>query len=228
MVRSEDQEDEMLTSVIVTGLSSRGSSVGQKVLVGGGTGVITLWERGVWDDQDERIVVDRSAGGGDSIDSLAVFPDDVGPIGPHVAVGIGNGAIRFVKIGPNKIVGEVKHDELQAEAVIGLGFDCTGRMISGGGKTIKVWGEKRAEDKEEEEEEEEEEWEDMSDDATGGIAGTKRPAESDSDDSDDSDEDMEDSSDEEKEKSKKKKKKRKGKGGKQAKGHGILGFSGLD
>jgi hypothetical protein len=222
MVRSEDQEDEMLTSVIVTGLSSRGSSVGQKVLVGGGTGVITLWERGVWDDQDERIVVDRSAGGGDSIDSLAVFPDDVGPSGPHVAVGIGNGAIRFVKIGPNKIVGEVKHDELQAEAVIGLGFDCTGRMISGGGKTIKVWGEKRAEDKEEEE------WEDISDDATVGIAGTKRPAESDSDDSDDSDEEMEDSSDEEKEKSKKKKKKRKGKGGKQAKGHGILGFSGLD
>lgn len=216
MVRSEDQEDEMLSSVIVTGLPSRGTSVGQKVLVGGGTGVITLWERGVWDDQDERIIVDRSAGGGDSIDSLALVPDDVGPGGHIAAVGIGNGAIRFVKIGPNKIIGELKHDELQAEAVIGLGFDVTGRMISGGGKTVKVWLEKGAVGQEED------------DDAHVTTGGTKRPLESDSDDDDDSDEEVEDSSEEEEEKSKKKKKKRKGKGGKQAKGHGILGFSGLD
>ncbi|KAF2704939.1 WD domain-containing protein [Pleomassaria siparia CBS 279.74] len=217
MVRSEDQEDEMLSSTIVTGLSSKGSNVGQKVLVGGGTGVITLWERGVWDDQDERIVVDRSTGGGDSIDSLSLVPDGVGPSGHIVAVGIGNGAIRFVKIGPNKIIGELKHDELQAEAVIGLGFDVTGRMISGGGKTIKVWGEKRAGDEEDEDED------------TGVTTGTKRAAESDSDsDENDSEDEMDDSSDEEEAKTQRKKKKRKGKGGKQAKGHGIMGFSGLD
>jgi WD40 repeat protein len=37
MVRSEDQEEELLSSVIVTGLPSRGTSVGEKVLIGGST-----------------------------------------------------------------------------------------------------------------------------------------------------------------------------------------------
>jgi len=211
MVRSEDQEEELLSSVIVTGLSSKGSSVGEKVLVGGGTGVVTLWERGVWDDQDERIVVDRSAGGGDSIDTLALVPDHVGPGGHIVAIGIGNGAIRFAKVGPNKIVAELKHDELQAEAVIGLGFDVTGRMLSGGGKTIKVWDEKHSTEQDE--------------DTELMNGGVKRAADSDSDEDNDEEEE---SSEEEEEKKKRKKKKRKGKGGKQAKGHGILSFSGLE
>ena len=55
---------------MVTGLSSRGTSVGEKVLVGDSGGVITLWERGVWDDQDERIIVDKGAGHGESLDSI--------------------------------------------------------------------------------------------------------------------------------------------------------------
>ena len=36
MVRSEDQEEELLSSVMVTGLSKKGTSVGEKVLVGSG------------------------------------------------------------------------------------------------------------------------------------------------------------------------------------------------
>jgi hypothetical protein len=212
MVRSENQEEELLSSVIVTGLSSRGTNVGEKVVVGAGNGVLTLWERGVWDDQDERITVDRSPGGGESLDSLALLPEGVGPggKGKTIVVGLGNGELKFVKIGPNKIVAELRHDELEKEAVIGLGFDVTGRMISGGGKMVKVWHEKLAAEQE-------------SQDNGGNVS--KRAH--DSDDSDaDSDEEMEDSSDEEKEHKKRKKRKR-GKG-KQQKGNGIVGFSGLD
>lgn len=212
MVRSEDQEEELLSSVIVTGLSKKGTSVGEKVLVGAGNGVITLWERGVWDDQDERITVDRSRGGGESLDALALLPDGVGPGGKIAAVGMGNGGLRFVKVGPNKVIAELKHDELAQEAVIGLGFDVHGRMISGGGKTVKVWGEKTWQDVDTEEDDE------------GAAAASKRSLESGSDD--DSDEDMDDSSDEDEPKQKRKKRKRNK--GKQAKGHGILQFSGLD
>lgn len=212
MVRSEDQDEELLTSLIVTGLSTKGTNVGEKVVVGAGNGVLTLWERGVWDDQDERIVIDRSKGGGESLDSIALLPDGVGPGGKIVAVGMGNGEIRFAKIGPNKIVAELKHDELSQEGVIGIGFDVTGRMISGGGKTVKVWGEQTWQDINEEDE-------DNGDAATHG----KREHRSDSDN--DSDEQMEDSSEGEEQKQKRKKRKRNK--GKQQKGHGILQFSGL-
>ncbi|KAF1947354.1 HET-domain-containing protein [Clathrospora elynae] len=201
MVRSEDQEEELLSSLIVTGLSTKGSNVGEKVVVGAGNGVLTLWERGVWDDQDERIIIDRSRGGGESLDAISLLPDGVGPSGKIVAVGMGNGDIRFAKIGPNKIVGELKHDELTQEGVIALGFDVTGRMISGGGKTVKVWGEKTWQDVDDEEKEEE-----------PSANGT--PAK----DSDDSDDNMEDSSEEDE--PKQKRKKRKKNKGKQQSGHG--------
>ena len=221
MVRSEDQEEELLSSIIVSGLSKKGSNVGEKVLVGGGNGVLTLWERGVWDDQDERITVDRSKGGGESLDALALLPAGVGPGGKIAAVGLGNGDLRFVKIGQNKVIAELKHDELAQEGVIGLGFDVTGRMISGGGKTVKVWGEKGAlgatDDDDDDDDEEEEEAED-DDEPTA-----KRAHESESDK--DSDDDMDDSSEEEERGKRKKRKRNKGK---QQKGHGILQFSGLD
>ncbi|KAF2132005.1 WD repeat-containing protein JIP5 [Dothidotthia symphoricarpi CBS 119687] len=210
LVRSEDQEEELLSSIIVTGLSKKGTNVGEKVLVGAGNGVVTLWERGVWDDQDERITVDRSKGGGESLDALALLPDGVGPGGKIAAVGMGNGGLRFIKIGPNKVIAELKHDELSQEAVIGLGFDVHGRMISGGGKTVKVWGEKTWQDVDTEEEE---------------VAAVVAKRDHESDDDEDSDEDMEDSSDEEEQKQKRKKRKRNK--GTQQKGHGILQFSGL-
>jgi hypothetical protein len=215
MVRSEDQEEELLCSTIVTGLSKKGSSVGEKVLVGGGNGVVTLWERGVWDDQDERITVDRAKGGGESLDCIALLPEGVGPSGKIVAVGLGNGDLRFIKLGKNTVIDELKHDELSHETVIGLGFDVTGRMISGGGKTVKVWGEKTWQDVVEEEEGEEEEEE----------ATTNGKREHESEPEDDSDEEMESSSSEEEQKSKRKKRKKNK--GKQQKGHGILQFTGL-
>ncbi|KAH8769457.1 WD repeat-containing protein jip5 [Hyaloscypha sp. PMI_1271] len=216
LVKSENQEEELLSSVFVGGLPSKpGRSKGEKVLVGSSNGVLTLWERGVWDDQDERIYVDVGRGGGESLDSLAVMPEGVGDGGKNVVVGVGDGTIRIVQLGPNKIVGEtLRHDEV--EGVVGLGFDVGGRLISGGGSIVKVWQEKMTLDDEGEDEDDSDEGETWARKRT--LAGSA---------SDGSDEaDAEDSSDEEGER-KRRKKRRKAKGKKQS-GNGILGFKGLE
>jgi hypothetical protein len=209
LVKSEDQEDELLCSVYVGGLPSRpGRSKGEKVLVGSAIGVLTLWERGVWDDQDERIIVDAGIGGGDSLDSIVVMPEGVGDGGKNVVVGVGDGTIRIVKLGPNKLVGEpLRHDEI--ESVVGLGFDVGGRLISGGGSIVKVWQEKMSLDDEDEEESEVE------------VAAKKRAADpSDSEDSDD------DSSDSDRDRKPQKKKTKSSKA--KAANTGILKFKGLE
>lgn len=200
MVRSEDQEEELVSSTMVGGLKAGGTSTGEKVIVGGGGGVLTLWEKGQWDDQDERIVVDRSGGGGESLDSLAKVPDDLG-MGKLIAVGLGDGRLEFVELGPNKVVSKLVHDEF--EGVAGLGFDSTGRMVSGGGTVVKVWHE-AVENNEDEDE---------------GVG--KRMMGSDSDDDNDSSEDEMRS----KKKSKKQKKnKAKGKG----RDDHVMAFKNLD
>ncbi|KAI9656190.1 MAG: WD repeat-containing protein jip5 [Bathelium mastoideum] len=139
LVQSEDQEEELLSALYVSGLPARGTSRGEKILVGGASGVLTLWEKGVWDDQDERIIVDKSPGGGESLDVMTLVPEAVGPGGKVVAVGVGDGTVKFVKLGANKIVDVVQHHE--HEGVVSLGFDVCGRMITGGGEIIKVWHE---------------------------------------------------------------------------------------
>lgn len=178
LVKSEDQEEELLSSVFVGGLPSKpGRSKGEKVLVGGASGVLTLWERGIWDDQDERIIVDGGRGGGESLDSLAIMPQGVGDGGKNVCVGVGDGTIRIVRLGPNKLVGEtLRHDEV--ESVVALGFDVEGRMISGGGQIVKVWQESIEVDEEE-------------DDSDGDTAGGTKRQHSDSDEDTDDSEDSE-------------------------------------
>ncbi|KAI9682132.1 MAG: WD repeat-containing protein jip5 [Caeruleum heppii] len=139
LVKSEDQEEELLSSIMVSGLPAKaGRSKGEKVLVGGAGGVLTLWERGVWDDQDERIIVDRGLGGGESLDAMTLLPDGIGGPGrKHVAVGTGDGRIKFVRLGMNKVMIELRHDDV--EGVVELGVDVGGRLISGGGQVIKIW-----------------------------------------------------------------------------------------
>ncbi|KAF2754982.1 WD40 domain-containing protein [Pseudovirgaria hyperparasitica] len=210
LVQSESQEEELLSSTYVSGLAKRGSSRGEKVLVGAGNGVLTLWERGAWDDQDERIHVDRS---GESLDVLTRLPEGV-TARPTVAVGLGDGSIRLVEIGQNKVVATLRHDEM--DRVAAISFEAGGRMVSGGGQILKVWEEKFAGativDADE------------SEDETQDTAVSKRERDDSSDnDSDDS------SSEEEKKDKKRKKKKRKGKKQNQT-GHknGVLSFKGLD
>ncbi|GAB7358367.1 hypothetical protein MBLNU230_g2437t1 [Neophaeotheca triangularis] len=208
LVKSEDQEELLLSSLYVTGLPAKKSSgsTGEKALVGGGDGVITLWEKGQWDDQDERITVSREK---ETVDVMAEVPQGIGGMGRKVAVGLGDGKVRFVRLGMNKLVGEVTHHEF--EGVTGLGFDAAGRMVSGGGQSIKVWQEGLQGEEAEEEEEEE-------------VGGAKRTA-----DSDDSEQDSDDgagqSSDEEGQARKRRKKRKRGKGPAAENG---MSFAGLD
>ncbi|KAK0660363.1 WD repeat-containing protein jip5 [Lasiodiplodia hormozganensis] len=211
LVRSEDQEEELLSSMFVGGLAKKGSSVGEKILVGGSGGVLTLWERGVWDDQDERVTVDRGPGGGESLDVMAMLPDGVGPGGKVVAVGLGHGLVRFVRIGANRVIGEISHDET-GEGVVALGFDVGGRLITGGGQVVKVWHEGYGGTGE--------------DDVEDATEGAKRSLDSDDDDDSDDDSDA-DSSEDEGRKRRKKRKRSKGKdksGGKPV----VQKFKGLD
>jgi WD repeat-containing protein 55 len=211
LVKSEDQEEELLSSVFVGGLPSKpGRSKGEKVLVGSSNGVLTLWEKGVWDDQDERIIVDGGRGGGESLDSLVLMPEGVGDGGKNVVVGVGDGTIRIVQLGPNKVIGDpLRHDEV--ESVVGLGFDVGGRLISGGGSIVKVWQEKMT----------------LDDDFEDGETAAKKRALDGSDSDESGAPDAEDSSDEEEGGRKRRKKRRKAKGKKEA-GNGILSFKGLE
>lgn len=216
LVRSEDQEEELLSSLFVGGLPARGTSTGAKVLVGGASGVVTLWERGVWDDQDERIIVDRGPAGGESLDVLALVPEGVGPGGKIVAVGMGDGRMKLVKLGSNRVVAELSHDEL--EGVVALGFDVGGRMVSGGGQVVKVWHEKVAG-----EGGEDGELEDEPDGAAKRAVGSE-------DEDSDSDEEADSSEDEETDKRRRKKRKR-NKGKQMMNGnqkHVKAAFQGLD
>lgn len=211
LVKSEDQEELLLSSLYVTGLRAKKSSgsTGEKAIIGGGDGVVTLWEKGQWDDQDERIHVSREK---ETIDALAQVPDGVGGMGKNVAVGLGDGKIRFIRIGPNKVVGEVQHDEM--EGVTSLGFDVGNRMISGGGQVLKLWQEHI--------ENEEDAWEDEDEEEADAVAGGKRAA---AGSDEDSDEDDVDSSEEEETTRKRRKKRKRGKGPAAVSG---LSFAGLD
>ncbi|KAA6407460.1 MAG: WD repeat-containing JIP5 [Lasallia pustulata] len=202
LVKSEDQEEELLSSVFVEGLPAKRKNVngrgGEKVMVGGGSGVLTLWEKGVWDDQDERIVLDK-----ESVDVLAVVPGSRG----EVVAGMGDGKIKVVRLGTNKVVGECRHDEV--ESVVGLGFEVGGRMISGGGCVVKVWHEAI-----------EEEGED--------IVGVGKRGKGSNSDEEDSEDERDSSSDEDKrtKRTKRSKRRKRGKGREQV--QHVMGFKGMD
>ena len=202
LVRSEDQEEELLSSVYVGGLPSSGTSRGEKVIVGGSGGVLTLWEKGVWDDQDERIYVERASNDVETLETLSVLPDDLGK-GKMLAAGLGNGGVKFISLRSNKVVSQVMHDE--TEGVVGLGFDVEGRMVSGGGEVVKVWHE--------------------SDGAINGNLDGKHALGSDSDD-DSADSDDSDKGERQDNKSRKKRKRVKGKD--RTGGQHVMAFHDID
>lgn len=224
LVRSDDQEDELLCTAFISGVGPKKNRDNGIVAVGTGSGVLTLWDKGSWDDQQDRVIVDSVRGGGESLDCIVQIPEDVAR-GKKVVVGVGDGSLRIVDLMKREVETTLRHDDL--EAVVGLGFDCQGRMISGGGQTVKIWeespllGRGDSEDDDSEAEDSDDDLDEDSDDEkpTNGVENKRRSSkDSDSSDSDD-------------EGTKKRKKRRKGKAttplGPHG-AHGVLRFKGLD
>lgn len=136
LVQSEDFGEEFFSSAIV----------GRKLAVGGERGVLRMWEQGVWDRGEQRVVVGR----GESLDVLSAVAEGVGGMGNMIAVGTGDGKIQIVDVGKRIVMAKLTHDEV--DGLTGLGFEIEGRMISGGGQAIKVWQESLVEGTEEEDE----------------------------------------------------------------------------
>lgn len=188
--------------------TKKGRGGGEKVLVGDGSGVLTLWEKGVWDDQDERIIVGGGEDGKESLDAMATVPGQ----GKMVAVGMGDGIVRVVRLGVNKVVAEMRHDEV--EGVLGLGFEAGRRMISGGGQVVKIWEESVKGEEEEEGERD------------GAVL--KKGKERGSEESDSDDEGGEDSSNEEEKERMKRKKRKRRRGDEKSRGGHVMAFEGMD
>lgn len=231
VIRSEDQEDEQLCSIYVSGLSARAGRGGEKILVGSSSGVVTLWNRGEWEDHQDRINFSKSSG--ESIDVIAALSDAFqhrgSESGKFVAAGSADGKVRIAKLGGNRIVETLQHsltteevkgaitsaglsanEEGMGDGVTELGVDCEGNLVSAGGSTIKVWY-----------------WEGNTPDSQrSGKKGKRSPNETDTD----TDMEDDDSSSSQQQSPKKRRKKRKGGTGK-AKSAGpqkFANFHGLD
>jgi len=143
-------------------------------------GTIHAFERGVWNDMVERIKIAKK----DVEVDVLVDVADCG-FGKHdvkseragagaIAAGCGDGIVRVVRLGGNRVVEEFEHEEgmESGEGVVALAVDCDGALVSGGGEGVRIWYER-------------------------DLETVKETQEKDSDDEDDSEEDKDESDDEE-------------------------------
>ncbi|EPE04824.1 wd repeat-containing protein jip5 [Ophiostoma piceae UAMH 11346] len=220
IARSEDQDTELLSSAIIpSGLGPKQLRGNPVVAVGTGDGVLTMWDKGAWDDQQDRMYVagGRGRNEGESLDVVVRVPDEVSwSNGQTVVVGAGDGTVRIIDLRKRDVIQVLKHDEI--ESVSALGFDSLGRLISAGGHNIGIWQENSDVVGTSKDSDDDDSDKDSDDEAPKKNKKRAADSDDDSDDSDDSD------SEQEKKKRKKKKKGRKGRGQQQQK----ASFPGLD
>ncbi|EFX05488.1 WD repeat protein [Grosmannia clavigera kw1407] len=227
VTRSEEQDSELLCSTLIpSGLGPRTLRGNAVVAVGTENGVLTLWDKGSWDDQQERVYVagGRGRNESESLDAIVRVPDEASwGNGQTVVVGAGDGSVSIVDLHARRVEQVLRHDEI--ESVVAVGVDCLGRLVSAGGRSIGIWqensdvagGKANADDDDSDDG-------DDSDNDDGGAKGKKRAASAaGSDDDDDSDSD---SDKEGRRKRKSKKKRRKGRGKEPQKPR--VSFPGLD
>ncbi|KAI4247967.1 MAG: hypothetical protein LQ352_006033 [Teloschistes flavicans] len=181
-----------------------GTIIGDKSIVGGEKGALRILEGGVNGLKlgDERKIVVAK---GESLDVMCPLPE-ASRLEETVAVGLGDGNIKFVQVGKKGgVIGTERHHEV--EGVVAIGFEPGGRMISGGGNVVQVW-------------------ERSDDDVDGGAGEANGARHTDSADDDEANDSDDDSSEEETRPKRKKRKRNKGKdrGG----SNQIMAFKGMD
>lgn len=113
-----------------------GGAESGKIIAGGEKGFLRMWDgsiKGAINGKEKRLYVRK----GECLDVLCPVPQEVVE-DDIVAVGLGDGTVSFTRTGKRPgVISHVRHHDL--EGVSALGFDPDGRLITGGGNTVKVW-----------------------------------------------------------------------------------------
>ena len=131
--------------------------------------------------------------------------------GDTAVCGMEDGSIRVLRLGKgkNRVIAEMSHDQIEAPASLGfLTGDAGGRMVSGGGRVIKVWEERGT--------------------TEANSDGLTNETVEESLDSDADDEGEGDSSEEEMRPQKRRKKSKRAKKGDKRGDHGVMAFTGME
>ncbi|KAL8748631.1 MAG: hypothetical protein Q9184_007177 [Pyrenodesmia sp. 2 TL-2023] len=127
---SGDYEEELLSSTVIGGQENT------RIIAGSEKGFVRIWDEGVKgliNGKERRLYVEK----GETLDVICPVRDRLVDE-DLVAIGLGDGTVSFARtVKKSGVIGRIRHHEL--EGVVALGFDPDGRLITGGGDTVKVW-----------------------------------------------------------------------------------------
>ncbi|KAF3915838.1 hypothetical protein ABW21_db0209504 [Orbilia brochopaga] len=142
LARSEDQENETLSSCVIAGGVGKGGR-STRAYVGMGDGVVHAFERGVWGDMCERIKIGSRGVDVDVVEEYVFAGDDERTKGRCIVAGCSDGRARVVRLGGNKVVRVFEHGSEEGDGeedgISCIAFDCDGAMMTAGGSSVKIW-----------------------------------------------------------------------------------------